>query len=274
MKTALITGATDGIGKATALKLLKEGWHVVIGGRSAAKCETIIHELKQKSGNDKVSAFVADLSKLSEVKLATNKFIESHNQLDLLLLNANSIANDRILTTEGNEQNFAMGYLSRVLMIQKLEKILENTPNSQILSVMGRSWKRIDFEDITLAKNFTGWNALTGWQWAFALYLKNYSDNEQITSNIYSPGLVKTKILANEPQPMRFLVKLMNIIMGISTEECADNLYFVIDDLIKNRRTGHFFEWKKDKGLPAIKYAQGDIKKLISLTDKIVMQYI
>ncbi|MBK8557772.1 MAG: SDR family NAD(P)-dependent oxidoreductase [Lewinellaceae bacterium] len=97
-KIALITGSTDGIGKATALKLLKEGWEVVINGRNASKCEPTINELKQKSGSNNVTAFIADLANLSQVKSATEKFLETNSRLDLLMLNANSIANDRIVT--------------------------------------------------------------------------------------------------------------------------------------------------------------------------------
>lgn len=61
MKTALITGATDGIGKATAKKLLVEGWKVVLIGRNSGKCEATVSELKMIS--KEVSAIVCDLSK-------------------------------------------------------------------------------------------------------------------------------------------------------------------------------------------------------------------
>ncbi len=82
--------------------------------------------------------------------------MQNYSNLDVLVLNANAIANERIITEDGNEQNFAIGYLSRVLMIERLEKILENTPNSQIISVIGLDTSRIDFRDISIEKDFTG----------------------------------------------------------------------------------------------------------------------
>ena len=95
--------------------------------------------------------------------------MQNLSNLDVLVLNANAIANERIITEDCNEQNFAIGYLSRVLMIERLEKILENTPNSQIISVIGLDTSRIDFRDISIEKDFTGRKGLTRWQWAINL---------------------------------------------------------------------------------------------------------
>jgi NAD(P)-dependent dehydrogenase (short-subunit alcohol dehydrogenase family) len=52
-KIAVITGATDGIGKARAVKLLKEGWEVAIIGRSIQRCETTVRELKVITGSER-----------------------------------------------------------------------------------------------------------------------------------------------------------------------------------------------------------------------------
>lgn len=272
-KVALITGSTDGIGKATALKLLKEGWEVVINGRNASKCESTINELKQKSGNNNVSTFIADLSSLSQVKSATDKFLETHSRLDLLMLNANSIANDRIVTSEGNEQNFALGYLSRVLMIRKLEKILDSTANSQILSVIGMDTQPLDFNDPTIENKFTGRKGLGRWQWAMNLFASEYNKSSKVPLNLYMPGLVKTKVLANEPQPMRAFVKLMNFIMGLTPEQSADNVFVVINDIVSKQKKGTCYSWKKERGLPKIKTMEGDNVKLLKLTYDILQKY-
>lgn len=122
MRTALITGGTDGIGKATARKLLLEGWKVVIIGRSSNKCDATVSYLKTIS--KEISAIVCDLSELSDVKIAVDTFLNEKKRFDVLLSNANAIASERILTPEGNEQNFALGYLSRILMINRLLPIL------------------------------------------------------------------------------------------------------------------------------------------------------
>lgn len=275
-KVALITGSTDGIGKATALKLLKEGWEVVINGRNNSKCEATINELKQKSKSNNVTAFIADLSNLDQVKTATEKFLEMHSRLDLLMLNANSIANDRIVTSEGNEQNFALGYLSRVLMIERFQDILEETPNAQILSVVGMDYSRIDFEDLTIEKDFTGRKGLTRWQWAMNVFTRNYKSSgmNTVPLNLYMPGLVKTKILANEPQPGRTFVKIMNMIVGISVEKAAENIFTVINEITNKHKTGTCYSWKTERSFPKVEIKKDDQQKLLDITDKLLSPFL
>ncbi len=264
MKTALITGATDGIGKATAKKLLSEGWKVVILGRNPKKCEDTLSELSKIS--KAVSVIVCDLSILKDVNKAVNSFLNENSRLDVLLLNANAIANERMITEEGNEQNFAVGYLSRALMIKRFEEILEQTENSQILSVVGMDYSRIDFEDLTIEKNFTGRKGLTRWQWAMNVFTREYNENHSVPLNLYMPGLVKTKILANEPQPMRLFVKIMNKIIGISVEKSAENIFSVINEISKHHKKGVCYAWKKERTFPKVEMKEGDAKRLIEVS--------
>ena len=272
MKTALVTGATDGIGKATAKKLLLEGWKVVILGRNPNKCEATLSELKRIS--NEVSAIVCDFSILKDVIKAVDTFLSENTNLHLLLLNANAIANKRIITKEGNEQNFAVGYLSRALMIKRLQDILGKTENAQILSVVGMDFSRINFEDLTMVEEFTGRKGLTRWQWAMNVYTREFNERNPILLNLYMPGLVKTKILANEPQPMRIFVKLLNMIVGISVEKSAENIYSVINEITNNHKRGTCYAWRKERSFPKVEMKEGDQKKLWQVTDKILGPFI
>ena len=274
MITTLITGGTDGIGKATARKLLTEGWKVVIIGRNQARCETTVSELKTATKNNEISAIVADLSILSDVKKAVEKFKSENKRLDFLLLNANAIANTRIVTKEGFEQNFALGYLSRVLMIKSLENVLKNTPNSQILSVIGLDTKRLDFDDLTIENKFSGGKGLGRWQWSMNVFTREFNEKSSIPLNLYMPGLVKTKILANEPQPMRAFVKLMNIIVGISVEKSAENIFSVLNEIVTNKKKCTCYSWKKERSFPKVEMKSDDQKKLWELTDNLLKAYL
>ena len=81
-RVALITGGTDGIGKATAKRLLAEGWEVVVVGRSPARCETTTAELGASGAHERVSALVADLSLLADTRRACDAFLAAHERLD------------------------------------------------------------------------------------------------------------------------------------------------------------------------------------------------
>ena len=274
MKTALITGATDGIGKATAKKLLSEGWRVVIIGRNQLRCETTVSELKAATTSNEISAFVADLSLLCETAKAADKFLSEYQSLDFLLLNANAIANQRTVTSEGFEQNFALGFLSRALMIKKLEQVMRKTPNTHILAVVGLDTVRLDFEDLAIQNNFTGRKALGRWQWAMNVFTREFAEKAAVPLNLYMPGLVKTKILANEPQPMRAFVKLMNILVGISVEKSAGNVFSVMNDIVTGRKSGTCYSWKKERKFPAVEMKSEDRKRLWDLTENLIKPYL
>lgn len=273
-KTALITGATDGIGKALAAKLLAQDWDVTIIGRSPQKCADTVTELKSQTGKTSISALEADLSSLQKTKEACDHFLAAHNSLDLLVLNANAIANERIVTTEGHEQNFAIGYLSRILMLKKLETTLSETKGSQVLSVIGLDTTRLDFDDPTIEKDFTGRKGLTRWQWAMNLFARDYAATGPVPINLYMPGLVKTKILSNEPQPMRAFVKIMNLVIGLTPEKAADNMLKVMDDITQKHKNGATYAWAKERSALKLDTQPGDLERLEVLTKGVVMPYL
>ncbi len=270
MKTVLITGATDGIGKALAREMLQNDWKVFIVGRNPQKVQSTLNELKTQTGKTNIDGTVADLSLMADVRKACDTFLDKNERLDALVLNANAIANTRIITAEGNEQNFALGYLSRVQMITCLQSVMDKTENAQILSVIGRSLSRLDFDDITIQHNFKGWKGLTRWQWSISVFLKEYAKTHSTPANTYMPGLVKTKILANEPQPMRTLVKILNFIIGITPEKSAKNILSVINQVTESVVSGHLFEWRKDKGVQKIKMQAGDVERLNDINKRLL----
>lgn len=273
-KTALITGATDGIGKALAQKLLEENMEIVIIGRNPEKVRNTVNELISKTKKNSISGITADLSLMKDVKFACDEFLKNHNQLNYLILNANAICNERTITEEGNEQNFAIGYLSRVLMIKLLQKVLEATPKSQILSVIGLDVARVDFDDLTIEKDFSGRKGLTRWQWAINLFTDIYNKESNVPLNLYMPGLVKTKILKNEPQPMRLFVQIMNMIIGLKPEKSAVNIMKVINEINKNNLSNVTFSYSKQRKPIKLELKTGDDLRLVNVTQTLIQNFI
>ncbi|MBI5650424.1 MAG: SDR family NAD(P)-dependent oxidoreductase [Chloroflexi bacterium] len=270
-KIALVTGATDGIGKATAKKLLTEGWRVVIVGRNPQRCAATIAELKSLGA---ISAITADLTSMRETNRAVETFLRENQSLDCLLLNANAIVHEHIVTPEGFEANFALGYLSRALTTFKLEPILQATPHAHILTVIGMNAIKVDFDDLTIAKKFSGWLGLGRWQWATQVFANQFNATSAVPMNVYMPGLVRTKILANEPQPMRLVVQIANLVMGIPVEKSAENIFNVMNDVTQNKRKGAHYKWDKLKPALKLEMNPDDPQKLWDVTRKILAPYL
>ncbi len=273
-KTALITGATDGIGKAVARKLLSEGWRVVIVGRNPQRCAATVTELKSATGRGDISAITANLTLLSDTQQATDKFLAEHSSLDFLFLNANAIAQERFVTPEGFESNFALGHLSRALMALKLEPVLQAVPDSQIMTVVGLNTEKLDYEDLTIAENYTSGKALARWQWSTRVFTRKFNTVSPVPMNVYMPGLVRTKILANEPQPMRLMVKIMNRVIGISVEKSAENVFIALNDVIQNKRRGVVYQWKDVKSSSTLDMMDDDPQRLWDVTNQLLKPYL
>lgn len=285
-RVALVTGGTDGIGRATAKRLLQEGWEVVITARSAAKAEATVAELQSATGSALCSYLIADLSLMKEVKGAAAAFRERHHRLDLLLLNANAISQERALTPEGFESNMAIGYFGRVLLLWGLEEVLSTTPGAQVLSVVGLNLDRLDFDDPTLSKGFSSMKALGKWQWAMQVLTREHNLRGKTPMNTFMPGLVKTKILANEPQPMRAIVKLANLVMGIPVEKSAREVVSVVNEITRSvgplapgggPHAGHkdaYFARTKLKPPRDLKSQPGDGEALWAMTERALGPYL
>ncbi len=107
-KIILITGATGGIGKQTALALAKMGARVIITGRSKSGGEEAVAEIKQQSGNPKVDLLIGDLSAQANVHSLAEQFKVKFDRLDVLINNAGLASSKRELTKDGIESNFAV----------------------------------------------------------------------------------------------------------------------------------------------------------------------
>jgi len=117
-RTVLITGATGGIGKATALGLAAMGANVLITGRDRRRTEDTAREIRAAGGE--VEGFVADLSSQSEVRRLAGEVLQSHPRIDVLINNVGGYWNTRHVTADGLEHTFAVNHLAPFLLTNLL----------------------------------------------------------------------------------------------------------------------------------------------------------
>ena len=87
-KTCIITGATDGIGKQTALDLAKIGYSMGLVGRNQEKGNQVLNEIKSATNNDSIQFFKADLAIMKNLENLSNKIKKEYSSIDILINNA------------------------------------------------------------------------------------------------------------------------------------------------------------------------------------------
>jgi NAD(P)-dependent dehydrogenase (short-subunit alcohol dehydrogenase family) len=159
VKTALITGATDGVGRVVARELGKQGWRVLAHGRDRSRGEAVVREIEQAGG--KASFFAADLAALAHVRALAEDVRKSTDRLDLLINNAGigTAGAGRQLSQDGHELRFAVNYLAGFLLTYQLLPLLKASAPARIVNVSSAGQQAIDFSDVMLERRYSGVSA-------------------------------------------------------------------------------------------------------------------
>ena len=157
-KTALVTGATDGVGRVVARELVKDGWRVLVHGRDRRRGEALVREIEQAGGS--ATFLAADLASLAEVRRLADEVHKSTDRLDLLINNAGigTAGNmpGRQTSADGHELRFAVNYLAGFLLTYRLLPLLEAARPARIVNVSSAGQQAIDFSDVMLTRHYTG----------------------------------------------------------------------------------------------------------------------
>ncbi|MEV0223214.1 SDR family NAD(P)-dependent oxidoreductase [Streptomyces sp. NPDC050704] len=158
-KTFVITGGTDGIGAAVARALFARGDHVVVVGRNPEKGRQLAREADRTPGS---LAFVpADLSLMSSTRRTADELAGAYPRIDGLVLCARYFRTGRRVTPEGLEGNFALFYLSRVLLGHGLLGALEKSEGPVVVNVAGPGQDTpVDWDDLQSAGQYDGVRAM------------------------------------------------------------------------------------------------------------------
>ncbi len=201
MKTILITGATDGIGKATALALAQQGHLVIVHGRTTVKARDVVDELHAATGSEYLDYVAGDFSRLAEVRALANEVIERHPGLDTLVNNAGIWMNTRELSADGFELTMAVNHLAPYLLTRLLLPALKLSAPARIVHVSSTVHMRgkIDFDDFNFERAYSGYGAYAASKLANVLFssaLARRLVTANVTSNALHPGVITTKLLA------------------------------------------------------------------------------
>jgi len=194
--TILITGATDGLGKAVAIELARAGATVLVHGRDEARGDATLREIRDETGSDRTHWYRADLASLEEVRALAERAHTEHERLDVLVNNAGIgtvEAGDaqRLESRDGYELRFAVNYLAPFLLTRLLlPTLLDSTP-SRIVNVSSAGQAPIDFDDVMLEHGYDGARAYCQSKLALVMLTLDLADElagSGVTANCLHPG--------------------------------------------------------------------------------------
>jgi len=263
-KTVFITGATGGIGKATAIALAKQNYRVAIHGISEEKTNKICEEIKNISGNENIAYIVGNLFLMWDVKKVADTFKAMYDRLDVFVNNAGGImSKERKETDEDVEKTIALNLLSPFLLTNLLLDVLAKSEDGGIINVSCNSHHlnaKPDLNDIELKQNYNPLaaygNAKLYLIWISQHFAEQFAENnlKNITVNTLRPGAVATNfgVNSNLGGLLNFFGKLARPFFKTPEQGAETILYLATSDKGKSI-TGKYFENKKVKQ-PSQKY--------------------
>lgn len=234
-KKVVVTGASDGIGRAAVRRYAELGATLVMVGRNEAKTRAAAQAIMSESGRRDITWEIADLSRQEEVRELATRLLSSHPVIDVLANNAGAMFLDRQVTSDGFEQTFALNHLSyftlTLHLLPALAAAAATRGPARIVNVSSRAHEnaRPELSDLQLTSGFGGWRAYANSKlfniW-FTTALARRLDPAQIVVQAMHPGVVSTRFATNNGRVGRLLRGLMDVV-SVTPEQGADTLVWL-----------------------------------------------
>lgn len=161
-KTILVTGSTDGLGRAVAKRLAEQGAHVLLHGRNQARGEAVRDEIRA-AGKGRADFYQADLASLAEVRRLADAVLRDRERVHVLVNNAGLGSGPdfqkREISADGHELRFAVNYLAGFLLTHLLLPAILKAAPARIVNVSSLGQQAIDFDDVMLTRGYDGGRA-------------------------------------------------------------------------------------------------------------------
>jgi NAD(P)-dependent dehydrogenase (short-subunit alcohol dehydrogenase family) len=270
-KTVLVTGANQGIGKATAIALAEQGANVVILCRNPDKGRAALVDIQAASRGGKAELLVADFASLADVRRAAAEFRASHERLDVLVNNAGLYVPERRLTSDGIEETFGVNHLAPFLLTNELLDLLKAGAPARIVNVSSEAHRHatMNWEDLQFARTrYKGFRAYGQSKLANILFTYELARRLQgtgVTANALHPGVVASGFGQTYPGALSFLVKVAKPFL-LTNEQGARTSVHVASSPEVEGVTGKYFAKSRPVRSNTVSYDEASQRKLWSLS--------
>ena len=200
----LVTGATDGLGRAVATKLAERGATVLLHGRDETRLADSLERIRAETQNEKLRTYRADFSSLDEVGGMAERIVGDQDRIDVLVNNAGIGTalpgeGERMESRDGHELRFAVNYLAHFLLTRRLVSLIVSSAPARIVNVSSAGQAPIDFDDVMLERAYDGVQAYCQSKLAQIMLTFDLAEelrDESVTVNCLHPATyMPTKIV-------------------------------------------------------------------------------
>ena len=263
-QTILVTGATDGLGRALAGELAAAGAAVLLHGRDEQRLAATRGAIAAQTPGARLASYRADFSSLADVRALAQRVAGEHDRLDVLVNNAGigtTLPGDgrRLESADGHELRFQVNYLAGFLLTRLLLSLLGRSAPARIVNVSSAGQMPIDFDDVMLTRDYRGSRAYCQSKLAqvmFTFDLAEELDPEDVTANCLHPGTyMPTKmVLAAGVSPATPLERGVEATMRLIADADLDGV------------SGRYFNGPRDARAEAQAYDADARRKLRELS--------
>lgn len=265
--TILITGATDGLGRALAAELSETGATLLLHGRDDARGRQTIAQIHAQTGNRNLHWHRADLASLEEVRALAERIEREHGGLDVLVNNAGigtTLPGDarRMESRDGYELRFAVNYLAGFLLTRLLQPMLARSAPARIVNVSSAGQMPIDFDDVMLERSYSGVDAYCRSKLAQVMFTFDLAEELRdlgITANCLHPGTyMPTKMVrAAEVTPVTPLEEGVQAVRRLAVDPELEHV------------TGRYFDGQREARAHDQAYDPGARRRLRDLSERL-----
>jgi NAD(P)-dependent dehydrogenase (short-subunit alcohol dehydrogenase family) len=248
-KTCMITGATSGIGRASALELGTMGAKLVLVCRNRQRGEELVREIEQ-AGNPEVELMVADLESQAQIRKLAAEFLASKKPLHVLMNNAGIFNMKRRMTTDGVEEVWAVNHLAYfMLTLLLLERIKQSAP-ARIINISStlHNSATIKFDDLGGERSWGGMSSYGQSKLANILFtyeLARRLEGTGVTVNAVHPGAVATNLARNNGAIVSTAWKLAGTFMRSAEKGARTQIYLASSPEVEGVTGKYFVDCKE-----------------------------
>lgn len=272
-KTAVITGATGGIGLETAKSLAAEGFNIVMLARNEKKAERAKNVLFKINNQIDIDCIHCDLASLPSVKCAATRIMMTVGEVDVLINNAGGIFPDFSLTTDGIERSFSVNHLGHFLLTHSLLPTLIES-NTRIINVSSEAHKaaKPNLENVNGRDGYSAFTTYANVKLYNILFTKQLVAKygaEGLSAYALHPGVVKTSFGASYSGFVKWMIKLAQPFMISAKQGSETSVYLATEDISPDHNGAYFA--KKQIKLPSKKALDKDLQlELWKLSEEMV----